>query len=92
MFVYGGGGVNRPTALIRRLLVVEAMQESMTREIVLIKGQMQSEGIMVIDRRDNPQDVWIQYKCKNEFDEAIFMRKMLDAESRNRAKRTGMVT
>ncbi|PWI56707.1 hypothetical protein [Sulfoacidibacillus thermotolerans] len=84
--------MNRPTALIRRLLITEALQEFMTREVVRIKEEMRAEGIKILDRKDNPQDVWVQYKFGNEFEEAIFMRRMLDAESRNRAKRTGMIT
>ncbi len=82
----------RPTALIRRLLIVEALQEYMTRELALIKEQMREEDLRLIDRKDNSHDIWIQYKNGREFDEAIFMRKMLDAESRNRARRTGMIT
>jgi len=84
--------MDRPTALIRRLLIVEALQDSMNHELTLIKEQMRHEGLKIIDRKDNPQDVWIQYIHGNQNDEAIFMRKMLDAESKNRAKRTGLIT
>ena len=84
--------MDRPTALLRRLLIVEALQNFMTREIALVNEQMRNEGLRLIDRKENLYDIWIQYKCGNKFDEAIFMRKMLDAESKNRAKRTGMIT
>jgi hypothetical protein len=84
--------VTRPTDLIRRLLIAESLQDSMTREITLIKEQMLSEGLKIIDRKNNAQDVLIQFLNGNQHDEAIFMRKMLDAESKGRAKRTGMMT
>lgn len=84
--------MNRPTALIRRLLIAEALQEYMAREIAVIKEQMRTDGIKIIDRKSNLQDICIQFTVENQNDEATFMRKMLDAESRNRAKRTGMIT
>lgn len=84
--------MDRPTDLLRRFLVVEALKDSMNHELAQIKKRMHEEGLKIIDRKDNTHDVWILYKCKNEFDEAIFMKKMLDAESKNRAKRTGMIT
>jgi hypothetical protein len=84
--------VDRPTALIRRFLILEALKDSMGHELAQLRQQMRTEGLNIIDRRDNEHDVWIQYINGNQHDEAIFMRKMLDAESRNRAKRTGMIT
>lgn len=84
--------MERPTALIRRLLIAEALQESITREISLIKEQMRHEGLKIIDRKNNVHDVWIEYTHGNQHDESIFMRKMLDAESKNRAKRTGIIS
>ena len=83
--------MERPTALIRRLLIVEALQESMAREMARIKEKMRADQLRIIDRRDNVQDVWIQYIQGTQHEEAIFMRKMLDAESKNRAQRTGMI-
>ncbi len=83
--------MTRPTALIRHLLVFESLQEYMAHEIALIKEQMRNENVKIIDRKDNAQDVWIQYKDGNIFDEAIYMRKMLDAESKGRAKRIGIM-
>ncbi|KPV43167.1 hypothetical protein [Alicyclobacillus ferrooxydans] len=84
--------MDRPTALIRRLLIVEALKDSMSHELAQVREQMRSEGLKIIDRQDNEHDIWVQYSCGNQHDEAIFMKKMLDAESRNRAKRTGMIT
>lgn len=83
--------MERPTALIRRLLIVEALQESMAREMARIKEKMRADQVRIIDRRDNVQDIWIQYIQGTQHEEAIFMRKMLDAESKNRAQRTGMI-
>lgn len=84
--------MKRPTALIRRLLIAEEIQAHMAREITVIKEQMRNEELKIMDRKDNPEDVWIQFRCENEYDEAIFMRKMLEAESIGRAKRTGILS
>ncbi len=84
--------MKRPTALLRRLLIAEEIQAHVTREITNIKAQMKTEKLKIIDRKDNQDDVWIQYQCDNEYDEAVFMRKMLDAESSSRAKRTGILS
>lgn len=84
--------MERPTAILRRLLVLESIQEQITREITRLKEQMRMDGLQIIDRQTDQMDVRIQYRFGNHYDEAIFMRKMLDAESRNRAKRTGMIT
>jgi hypothetical protein len=70
---------------------LESIQDYIAREIAVVKQQMRTDGLSIIERKVNLEDVWIQYKHKNEFDEAIFMKKMLDAESKNRAKRTGMI-
>lgn len=61
---YGGGRVNRPTATLRRLLVLESLQDYIAPGFSINMGAL---------------------------DEAIFMRKMLDAESKNRAKRMGII-
>lgn len=84
--------MERPTALIRRLLIAEAIQGYMTSEISLIKEQMRTDGIKIIDRKDNVHDVWIQYLNGKQNDEAIFMNRMLEAEAKNRAKRTGIIS
>ncbi|WP_258112169.1 hypothetical protein [Alicyclobacillus sp. SP_1] len=84
--------MDRPTALIRRLLIVEALKDSMSHELAQVREQMRIEGLKIIDRQDNEHDIWVQYIHGNQHDEAIFMKKMLDAESRNRAKRTGMIS
>ena len=84
--------MKRPMALLRRLLIAEEIQAHVSREITNIKAQMKAEELKIIDRKDNQDDVWIQYQCDNEYDEAVFMRKMLDAESSSRAKRTGILS
>ncbi|MFD1674107.1 hypothetical protein [Alicyclobacillus fodiniaquatilis] len=84
--------MDRPTASLRRLLLLESIQKSITNEIALTKAQMREAGLRIIERKVNHHDVWIQYQYGQHHDEAIFMRKMLDAESKNRAKRTGMIT
>ncbi|MFB5192014.1 hypothetical protein [Alicyclobacillus fastidiosus] len=83
--------MQRPTAIIRNLLIMELLQDYISREIVNLKEQIRTEGLSIVDRKDNLHDIWVQYKDEHITDEAIYMRKMLDAEVKNRAKRTGLV-
>lgn len=83
--------MNRPTATLRRLLVLESLQDYIARELISMREQMRNEDLKIINRQENSQDIWIQYKYGSALDEAIFMRKMLDAESKNRAKRMGII-
>ncbi len=82
--------MTRPTALIRRLLMLESFDEYVAGQIRLVKQQMTAEGINIIDRKINLYDIWIAYKHGEHFDEAIYMRRMLDAETNNRAERSGL--
>jgi hypothetical protein len=82
----------RPTAMIRNLLIMELLQDYISREIVHLKEHMRSDGLVILDHKSNPHDIWVQYKAGNLTDEAIYMRKMLEAETKNRAKRTGMIS
>jgi negative regulator of genetic competence, sporulation and motility len=84
--------VHRPTATLRRLLILESLQDYITHEMVAVREQMRLDDLTIIDRKTHLQDIWIQYKSGHEFGEAIFMKKMLEAESKNRAKRTGMIS
>ena len=84
--------MNRPTALLRQLLVLESIQAHITREIARVKEQMRTQELHVIERQVGDMDVRIQFRVGNHYDEAMFMRKMLDAEAANRAKRTGMIS
>lgn len=81
--------MERPTAVLRRLLVLESIQKYVDSEISTVKQQMKNGDLRIIGCQNNQEDIWIQYQCGNEYAEAIFMRKMLDAESRNRAKKPG---
>lgn len=82
--------MGRPTSLIRHLLIMESFQEFVTQEIARTKAEMRSQGLTVIDRKENPQDIWIQYRYGPHSDEAIYMRRMLEAETQSRAKRAGI--
>lgn len=81
--------MDRPTATLRRLLILESLQDYIAREIIAVREQMRLEDLKIIERKDNTHDVWIQYQSGNKYDEAIFMRKMLDAESRNAPSEPG---
>ena len=84
--------LTRPTALIRRLLMLESFEEHLTGQIRLVKREMADAEIDIIDRKTNPYDIWIAYKHGGHFDEAIYMRKMLDAETDRRAERSGLLS
>ncbi|MBF8376469.1 hypothetical protein IW967_01010 [Alicyclobacillus mali] len=83
--------MERPTAILRRLLILESIQAHITRELARVKEQMLTEDLRIIERQASAMDVRIQYRVGNHYDEAVFMRKMLEAEAANRAKRTGMI-
>jgi len=84
--------MNRPTALLRQLLILERIQAHITCELARVREQMRTEGLHIIERQVSDMDVWIQYRVGYHYDEAVFMRAMLEAEAANRAKRTGMIT
>lgn len=84
--------MDRPTALLRQLLILELIQAHITRELARVKAQMRADGLEVIERQVGDMDVRIQFRVGDHYDEAVFMRKMLDAEAANRAKRTGMIS
>ncbi len=84
--------MDRPTATIRSLLILENLQQYLSQEIDALEQDLRSGGLRIIERRDNVHDIWIQYQFETSYEESVFMRKMLDAESKNRAKRTGVVS
>ncbi|WP_236011748.1 hypothetical protein [Alicyclobacillus fructus] len=53
---------------------------------------MRADGLHIIERQVGDMDVRIQFRVGDHYDEAVFMRKMLEAEAANRAKRTGMIS
>ncbi|WP_206832704.1 hypothetical protein [Alicyclobacillus fructus] len=84
--------MNRPTALLRQLLILELVQAHITRELARVKAQMRADGLHIIEREVGDMDIRIEFRVGNLYDEAVFMRKMLEAEAANRAKRTGMIS
>ncbi|WP_206886490.1 hypothetical protein [Alicyclobacillus mali (ex Roth et al. 2021)] len=84
--------MDRPTALLRQLLILELIQAHIARELVRVKAQMREEGLHIIERQDVGMDIRIEFRIGDHYDEAVFMRKMLEAEAANRAKRTGMIS
>ncbi|MDI9261305.1 hypothetical protein [Alicyclobacillus sendaiensis] len=82
----------RPTALLRHLLILELIQAHIAREFARVKAQMREDGLHIIERQDGGMDIRIEFRVGDHYDEAVFMRKMLEAEAANRAKRTGMIS
>lgn len=84
--------MNRPTALLRQLLILELIQAHIAREMARVKAQMRENDLHIIERQDGNMDIRVEFRIGDRYDEAVFMRKMLEAEAANRAKRTGMVS
>ncbi|AEJ44371.1 hypothetical protein [Alicyclobacillus acidocaldarius] len=84
--------MNRPTALLRQLLILELIQSHINRELSRLKAQMRADGLHIIERQDGNMDVRVEFCIGDRYDEAVFMRKMLEAEAANRARRTGMIS
>jgi len=84
--------MDRPTALLRQLLILELIQAHVTRELSRVKAQMRAEGLHMVEREDGDMDIRVEFRVGDHYDEAVFMRKMLEAEASSRAKRTGMIS
>ncbi|EJY57200.1 hypothetical protein URH17368_0115 [Alicyclobacillus hesperidum URH17-3-68] len=84
--------MNCPTALLRQLLILERIQAHITRELSRVKAQMRADGLHIVEREDGDIDIRVEFRVGDHYDEAVFMRKMLEAEAANRAKRTGMIS
>lgn len=75
---------------LRRMLVLEALHKYIVSETAQLKQQMRDERVKVIKRHETPDDVIFEYAESNHYQEAIYIRRMLDAEVANRAKRMGL--
>lgn len=84
--------MDRPTALLRQLFILELIQAHIAREFARVKAQMREDGLRIIERQDGDMDIRVEFRVGDHYDEAVFMRKMLEAEAANRAKRTGMIS
>ncbi|BCJ86743.1 hypothetical protein [Effusibacillus dendaii] len=72
--------MERPTALIRKLLELEIFEEHLLQQMRKLKQQLQQQNISILDRSNQASDIWIQYRSGERVREAVFMRAMLDAE------------
>lgn len=72
--------MTRPTALIRQLLVLEMLQDSIIQQIRSLKQRIQQSDIVMIERQNRTLDIWIQYSYKQREYEARYMLAMLEAE------------
>lgn len=72
--------MTRPTALIRRLLILEMLQNGITQQIRSLKQQIAQSDIVIIERQSRTLDVWIRYSYRQREYEALYMRAMLEAE------------
>ncbi|WP_206832674.1 hypothetical protein [Alicyclobacillus fructus] len=84
--------MDRPTSILRQLLILELIQAHIAREFACVKSQMRADGLHIVERQDGDMDIRIKFRVDDRYDEAVFMRKMLEAEAANRAKRTGMIS
>lgn len=70
----------RPTALIRRMLLIEYLQAELSRELRSLKQELRDRGVTVIEVENRPLDVRVHYKANGHHQEALFMTPMLYAE------------
>ncbi|HHY66505.1 MAG TPA: hypothetical protein GX517_04795 [Alicyclobacillus sp.] len=70
----------RPTALIRRVLQLDYLQEDLSRQMRAVKQDLQSQDITIIEVEHRAMDVRVQYKVNGYHHEALFMMPMLHAE------------
>lgn len=76
----------RGTALLRKMIELEMLQEQVAYQLRMVKQQMRQEGLELIQRQERPLDIHVQYRWKGSLYEGIFMRPMLDAEVQGRIK------
>lgn len=72
--------MNRPTALIRQLLLLELKQHTLTGELRRAMRELQRADVAIVEREDRPQEIWVRYKVGQKWCEGTYMRAMLDAE------------
>lgn len=88
----GGEGMLRPTAMIRRLLLLEALEAAVGREVYRLREEMRQADLEILDERHRTEDVWVYFCHRQHYDEAMYLQKMLDAELESRLRRTGLFT
>lgn len=71
----------RPTALIRRMLQIEYLQEELSRQMRAVKQELKSQGVTIIEAEHRAMDVRVCYKANGRHHEVLFMTPMLQAEA-----------
>ncbi|GMA65685.1 hypothetical protein NZD89_28145 (plasmid) [Alicyclobacillus fastidiosus] len=84
--------MERPTADIRRLLLLGLLKDYIEREIVHLKDDLKRGNLSIIEVQTNEHDITVKFINDDVHDQGIYMKKMLDAEIKNRAKRTGLIS
>lgn len=76
----------RPTALIRKMMELEILEEKIAQQMRTLKQQLQQQNISILERNHRVLDIRIQYRWNGRIHEAVFMKAMLDAEVQGRCK------
>ncbi|WP_206922924.1 hypothetical protein [Alicyclobacillus suci] len=83
--------MERPTAEIRRLLLLGLLRDYIQQEIAHLKDDLKQGNVSIIEIQTNELDITVNFINDGVYDQGIFMSKMLYAEIKNRAKRTGLI-
>ncbi|EPZ48671.1 hypothetical protein [Alicyclobacillus acidoterrestris] len=83
--------MERPTAEIRRLLLLGLLRDYIQQEIAHLKDDLKKANLSISEIQTNELDITVKFVNNGMYDQGIYMRKMLDAEIKNRAKRTGLI-
>ncbi|MFD1675381.1 hypothetical protein [Alicyclobacillus fodiniaquatilis] len=78
--------MTRPTALIREVLLLQLLEETVHKELVTAKRVLQEAGVEIIESRDTVMDVRVQYRFEQRLFDDIYIKRMLDAEVRGYLK------
>jgi hypothetical protein len=70
----------RATALIRKWLELELMQEQIAKQLREVKEEFQQNHLDILEEIRDSTDIRIQYRWNKRLYEGVFMRKMLDAQ------------
>ncbi|MFD1675389.1 hypothetical protein [Alicyclobacillus fodiniaquatilis] len=78
--------MTRPTVLIREVLLLQLLEETVHKELMAAKRVLQEAGVEIIESRDTVMDVHVQYRFEQRLFDGIYIKRMLDAEARGYLK------
>ena len=76
-----------PTAVMRRWLVVQFVQEAVDRCLLDTRADLRAQGIDILEREDTDLDVRIEYRMAGRIETAVYLRAALEADAKGRVAR-----